>query len=413
MLNRLLVTSKGRTVYDEKFHRGVNIIRGENSSGKSTICDLIFYVLGGENIEWTEQAAACDTVFAEFSVSDLTICLRRDITDTAATIGIAEGELSDNFKNPAIWSIYGRMRSENKESFSQFLFQMLGLPETKSDESNANITMYQVLRLLYSDQNTDNTSLFRRERKQFADRHDVRRSVGEMLLGIDDLRSHELRQELIKVSKDLSAKRSRLDSLVEAAMKADPNFLLAHYSEMILTSQNQQEMIEKKIEFISSEVEEVNKPVDKSERKKQKALETKIVSLNQDIAVSQDSIQSLELNQSDSELFINSLESDLAALLAADRTKAIIGEVSLIYCPICLSDIHKHDDDCCPLCKSSSNMNSFSGGRIRYLQELKHQIGESKKLFNERQEMLASEEQKLKSKIRERDKYLSDLLRSL
>ena len=42
-LNRLIVyTLKGGVAYDEYFHEGVNIIRGHNSSGKSTISNFIF-----------------------------------------------------------------------------------------------------------------------------------------------------------------------------------------------------------------------------------------------------------------------------------------------------------------------------------------------------------------------------------
>jgi DNA repair exonuclease SbcCD ATPase subunit len=47
-LKRLRITKDASAVFDESFHRGVNIIRGENSSGKSTISDFIFYGLGGE-----------------------------------------------------------------------------------------------------------------------------------------------------------------------------------------------------------------------------------------------------------------------------------------------------------------------------------------------------------------------------
>lgn len=48
-LNRLTIfTKSGKTAYDQNFHEGVNIIRGHNSAGKSTIGNFIFYVLGGD-----------------------------------------------------------------------------------------------------------------------------------------------------------------------------------------------------------------------------------------------------------------------------------------------------------------------------------------------------------------------------
>jgi predicted ATPase len=44
-LKRVRVTAGASVEYDQEFHHGVNVIRGENSSGKSTIADFIFFGL--------------------------------------------------------------------------------------------------------------------------------------------------------------------------------------------------------------------------------------------------------------------------------------------------------------------------------------------------------------------------------
>jgi hypothetical protein len=58
-LTRLVVVKDGHSVYDERFHLGVNILRGnDNSVGKSSIADFIFFSLGGDlaGDRWKEDA---------------------------------------------------------------------------------------------------------------------------------------------------------------------------------------------------------------------------------------------------------------------------------------------------------------------------------------------------------------------
>jgi ABC-type uncharacterized transport system ATPase component len=62
IVKRLVIQRKELAVYDEQFHLGVNVIRGENSSGKSTILNSIFYGLGGDLTEWSEVALLCTRV---------------------------------------------------------------------------------------------------------------------------------------------------------------------------------------------------------------------------------------------------------------------------------------------------------------------------------------------------------------
>src|SRR5690242_17348146 len=78
-ITKMIVTKGGQCVYDEGFHLGVNIIRGANSTGKSTIADLIFYGLGGDVINWKDEAGSCESVYVETVMNGAPITLRRDI----------------------------------------------------------------------------------------------------------------------------------------------------------------------------------------------------------------------------------------------------------------------------------------------------------------------------------------------
>ena len=42
IVTRLIVQRNEYFVYDENFHAGVNVVRGENSSGKSTVLNCIY-----------------------------------------------------------------------------------------------------------------------------------------------------------------------------------------------------------------------------------------------------------------------------------------------------------------------------------------------------------------------------------
>ena len=409
LLRRLVITAHGQPVYDEEFHEGINIIRGENSSGKSTITDMIFYILGGENIVWTDEAALCDLVFGEFAISGQVISLRREINSTPPPIAISEGSLFETMKSVSGWSVYGRQRSSNKESFSQFMFEHLGLPQTKSDDSLANVTMYQILRLLYVDQNTDNSSIFRRERQPFADRQDLRRSVGELLLGIDDLEGHELRLEYIKTEKLLSQKKGRLSSLEDATVKMDANFQLTKYSEIISKTQEEQSDLEVQIRKIAEESDDGRKKYSKEETKKLKRLEIQLKKQNETISSIRNTIRTLSMQLADSEVFIASLQSDLEGLLSANKSRDLIGNVTLQYCPLCLAPLNDSKPGCCPLCKTDVADSAIIRGRLRVEQELKHQIAESNKLYEAREKLVANHQSELKDAIYNRNNILSEL----
>ena len=80
-ISRLVVERNDHIAYDEKFHEGINVIRGENSSGKSTILNFIFYALGGDLADWSEIELLCTQVTAEVKLNGNTATLSRLISE--------------------------------------------------------------------------------------------------------------------------------------------------------------------------------------------------------------------------------------------------------------------------------------------------------------------------------------------
>ena len=166
-LNRLVIyTEEMAIAYDEKYHRGVNIIRGDNSSGKSTITHFIFFVLGGAFSDFVPEAKRCSQVVAEVEINGAIFTIKRylektddDKISTQAPMFIFWGPFEES-KNPPedkTWQKFGYKTTDNKKSFSNVLFDLLKLPIVKGD---SNITMHQILRLIYVDQESPTNSLF-------------------------------------------------------------------------------------------------------------------------------------------------------------------------------------------------------------------------------------------------------------
>lgn len=85
--------ARGKPVYDQEFHAGVNIIRGENSVGKSTIADFIFFILGGEFKEWKPATARVEEVQAQISTPRGKLSLRREKVEGRPPVWVYFGDI--------------------------------------------------------------------------------------------------------------------------------------------------------------------------------------------------------------------------------------------------------------------------------------------------------------------------------
>ncbi|RJP61630.1 MAG: hypothetical protein C4539_19770, partial [Ignavibacteriales bacterium] len=213
-LNRLcILTEDGATAYDESFHKGVNIIRGDNSSGKSTITHFIFFALGGAFSDFVPEARMCSTVFAEVEMNNLEFTIKRELLkDEAGNINSQAplyffwGKMNESFNPPPEknWQKFGYRTTENRKSFSNVIFESLGLPIVKGD---SNITIHQILRLLYIDQDSPTNSLFYYEH---FDSQLTRETVSDLLLGVYNEELYDNKRRLIEAEKELEGIKSEL-----------------------------------------------------------------------------------------------------------------------------------------------------------------------------------------------------------
>lgn len=205
-VQRLLVlTRNGHIAYDERFHKGVNIIRGDNSSGKSTITHLLFYGLGGSYVDFVPQAKKCQYVYVEVCISECILTLRREIrltdedrVESMSGMHIFWGNLDEALIGKCDSQFFGYKATEKTKSFSNALFEILGIPLVVGDNT---ITIHQLLRLMYVDQESPTSSLFMFE---VFDSQITRETVAELLMGIYDSELYTAKLSLREQQKQLS-----------------------------------------------------------------------------------------------------------------------------------------------------------------------------------------------------------------
>ncbi len=390
-LNRLIVFGRGHAVYDQTFRLGVNIIRGSNSSGKSTITDFIFFVLGGDISAWKPEAERCDYVMAEVSVNGKPVTLRRQITASARqSMQIFWGDY-DAAKNSAVegWQVYSFQRGAQKESFSQVLFRALGLPEIKGDFDN-NITMHQLLRLIYVDQLSPVDLLMRYEN---FDSPLTRTTVGDMLLGVydDSLYADEL---------NLRAKQRQLDEVsreVENLMR-----VLSSVGQELDTSRIQTAMEQTQAEYVNVEraiadaSANLNVEDASVSRETLTALRETVSEQRQHWARVTEDLQRRALEVEDSHDFIEVLEKRIASLDQSLSVRSAFGELPLTHCPECLSPlVPVEDESICILCRQPLPEKVQSAQVLRMQQELGGQLKESRSLLEQKERDLVTLRQSL------------------
>lgn len=383
-LNRLyILTDEGEVAYDETFHKGVNIIRGDNSSGKSTITHFLFFVLGGAFNDFVPEARKCSTVFAEVEMNNIIVTIKREIIkdeenniSTQAPLYFFWGLMDESFNPPKdkTWQKFGYKSYDNIKSFSNVIFDTVGLPIVKGDN---NITFHQILRLLYIDQDSPTSSLFYYEH---FDSQLTRETVSDLLLGVYNEELYENKKRLIEATKELEGIKSEIKATSQFFI--DPLTLNPkHISSTIDNKEKEISFLQEEIVLIRTKAKEVEYEAD-SKLTFQKLNETAIFQ-RENVAKLEEGISHLNNEIEDSSFFISTLNKKIRALKNSIHTREFLGNLPLEYCPECLTLIKPNEDESkCKLCKEPID-ESFGVMQAKRMElEIGFQIVESKKILD-------------------------------
>lgn len=381
-LRALRIRRGNGLAYSADFHGGVNIIRGQNASGKSTVMDFIFYGLGGEDIPWKNEALLCDEVVVEVLLNGTPVCLRRPVNEAQRNpMSIFWGDLvGASAAGFEAWESYPYQRSTSKESFSQVLFRALKLPELRG-EGAANITMHQLLRLMYADQRTPNDEIFRAE----AFEPELNReTIGNYLFGIYSSDLYEAQLELKQIDARLGRAVSDLRNVFSVLGRSGQgasstmDFLRAEAAAV----QEEISVLESKLKDLRNARSAV---VEGASAAQISALRKKLSATQADLAKMQTKLTELELEVQDSRLFLAEIDRRLAALEDSQIARDYLGALRFSFCPCCLSKVPEVDTPTtCHLCKSELGTSAGDAQILRLKNELTLQRRESASLLETR-----------------------------
>lgn len=381
IVKRLVVKRGASVLYDEAFHHGVNVIRGDNSSGKSTIMNFLFFGLGGDldRSAWSEHALLCEHVWLEAEFNGNPAVLRRQIdVSSQSAMEIFGGRYEQSISAPIeAWKRYPYARSKNQESFSQAIFRLLNMPDV-AVEGTSSITIHQILRLLYADQLSPTESLFRFEGY---DPENLREAVGNLLCGAFDTEIYELQQLKRTKEREYTEASAELRSIFRVVVGGDESMTVDWIEQRRKTLVEERETLSSQL-LVAEEAFYSSQSSEKITLQAQKDLYRQVQKLQLDIRQKLADVDSVEFELSDSAAFIKTLNARLEALRDANLASEVVGTVRFGTCPACYAEVadHYHAVAACHLCKTPVDAERARERIVGIMNELSIQVRQSERL---------------------------------
>jgi len=311
----------------------INVILGDNNSGKSTLMKLVLYCLGAPIKSFINEISLeklCDSVTLEIEFKtkkQIRIIRKLPSSDAILVTPIKENE---DLVNDEI-VVY------SASEFSDFLLENEGYSIDKvpyAKNKMASFRFYFLLRAVYADQDTVAHNILSdldMGHDYFTGQPIIKKSIIEKLLGKDNTELQRIRlavQELNKLQNELNSQMTFLNSHKSSLEENDE--LNANKVDIELIQIAEEKELLSQVEY-----EKICKVKNLND-----AQVTKELILHQkQLKEKRELDQINELEVSDIQNVIKALTNDAAILKYKIAAKDVLEELPILYCPNCLSEL--------------------------------------------------------------------------
>ncbi len=339
--------------------KNIVLIEGDNGTGKSTLCNLIYYGFGGRVEEFRKDSekkkhaeiTSDSENFVELyiEVSNEQFVLRRYLNDNDVTITECESLIDENTgelyfstdKFAQTTTVLPIFRSENSPfTFSDWLLEKLciSVVELYQGYNTFKINSSDLFRLIYHDQQPDPEIIYKKlDKKQnyVSDSETLRKAIFELLIGKSFSEFYDATVKAKSTEREKNVAKGLVDEYSSLADKIRGSGELKNINFLKEDLKKKEEQLEKL---------HTSREAFKNNRSSKATVEPNIEAIKSNII-------HIEIKLSDCKEKLNSLYDERLKLVSVqDNTVNEIGQINKI--------IHTHDQlnlfsaDTCPYCLS-------------------------------------------------------------